>query len=167
MSTSRNASRPDTRNNGQKKKNVVVPLQDQAGEEPARLGDFARKHPVLTVAGGLVGGLAIGLLVRKGAVGKLVRGGIALAEAAGAAGITFSHQARDKAESAGAAGRDLGRKALHEAGNAGHLIRRRSEDGLARAGELLTPAQEAASSAIEAGERLMRKAVDLVARTRH
>lgn len=165
MSTSRNASRPDTK--GQKQKNVVIPLHDEAREEPSGLSDFARKHPVLTMAGGLVGGLAIGLLIRKGVVGKLVRGGIALAEVAGAAGVTLGHQARDKAESAGAAGRDLGRKALHEAGNASDLIRKRSEDGLARAGELLTPAQEAASSAIEAGERLMRKAVDLVARTRH
>ena len=166
MSTSRNASKPETRNSGQKKI-AVVSLHNEAGEEPAGFADFARKHPLLTVAGGLVGGLAIGLLIRKGAVGKLVRGGIALAEVAGAAGVTFGHQAREKAESAGTAGRDLGRKALLEAENAGNLIRKRSEDGLARAGELLTPAQEAASSAIEAGERLMRKAVDLVARTRH
>lgn len=145
----------------------VVPLRKALDDSAKNTSNFVRDHPVLTVVGGLAAGLAIGLLVRKGAMGKAVRGGIALAEMAGTASALLGKEAMEKAESAGTAGREFGRRVINRAEHAGAFVRERSEDGLNRAGEFLHPAQDTASQAVEAGQRLLRRAADLIVRTRH
>lgn len=159
--------KPGTADKATAAKSNVIPLRQRAEEEIKDVTSLARKHPVLTVAGGLAIGLVIGALTRRGAAGKLLRGGLAIAEVAGTAAAVLGREARDKAGSAGAAGRDLSSRALHRAETAGVFIRKRSEDAATRAGELLAPAEDAASSAAEAGQRLLRKAVEFAVRARH
>lgn len=147
-------------------KDNVIHLPQSARDRVRNLTDIAREHPVATVAGGLALGLFAGLLVRKNAFGKLARGASAMAEVATLAGITLGREALEKAEAAGSAGKDLSRQARDRAGAAGSELLRQGEKLAHRAGDLLSPAEDAASDAIEAGHRFLRKAADLVQKAR-
>lgn len=144
----------------------VVHLPQAARERVRSVTEIARAHPVAAVAGGLALGLVAGLLVRKGAFGKLARGAGAVAEMATLAGAALGREALEKAEAAGAAGKDLGRQAYEKAGAAGSELRRQGERIAHRTSDLLTPAEDAASNAIDAGQRFIRKAADLVQKAR-
>jgi hypothetical protein len=82
---------------------------------------FVKKHPVLTVAGGLAVGFAISALFPRKASRKLSSRAYRLAEAGAAAALSFGQDALDKAEDGGIVAR---KKASLFAGQAEKLTER-------------------------------------------
>lgn len=147
-------------------KDNVVHLPRSARDRVRSVTEIARDHPVAAVTAGLALGLVAGLLVRKGAFRKLAQGAGAVAEAATLASLALGREALEKAEAAGAASADIGRQARDRATAAGSELKRQGGKFAHRAGDLLSPAEDAASDAIEAGQRFLRKAADLVQKAR-
>lgn len=62
---------------------------------------FVKKHPAITVAGGIALGVAVSALIPRKGSRRLLGKAVELAEAAGAASLLFGRQAADKAHDAG------------------------------------------------------------------
>lgn len=123
-------------------KSNVVELPKRKGEDAGKaVTDFVRKHPGITVAGGVALGLIAGGLLSRGSGRKLARHALTLAEAAGTASLALGRQAKERAEDAG----------------------ERLAD---KAGKLAGPAEDAVDNAGEAAQRLLRKAIDLAGKLR-
>lgn len=82
-----------------------VPAEPKPSE---KVIGFVRKHPVLTVAGGLAAGLAISAMLPRKAGRRLAGRALTIAEAAGAAAMTFGRDTSGKVQ-------NLGHDARHKA----------------------------------------------------
>lgn len=104
-------------NTGTKKDaNNVVPLSaSPSGPTTSqKIMGFVKKHPVLTVAGGLVAGVAISAVLPRKTGRKLLGRAVHLAEAAGAATMMAGRETSGKARSLGyGAKRKAGKLASH------------------------------------------------------
>jgi len=114
-------------------------------EPPQSLGDLAREHPGLVLAGGLLAGLVVGALIPRRGGSRLLRNAASLAAVAGELAVVFGEQARERAGDTREKLADLSEKA-------GDASRR-----VARAG------RERSHDARDASLKLARKAVDAVA----
>lgn len=157
--------------------NNVVPL---AAKSPERRSSdtiigFVRKHPVLTVAGGVAAGLAISAFLPRKAGRKLLGRAVGLAEAAGAASMMIGRETTGKA-------RSLGHDAKDKAGVLASRAEKASEATAARLEKYGLAAIAAASAlgratarraekigdaAAEKGHHLAEKASELKQRVRH
>ncbi|AIT78442.1 hypothetical protein [Novosphingobium pentaromativorans] len=88
--------------------NNVVPLTPAKAEPTPRekVVGFVKKHPVITVASGLVLGAAASALLPRKAGRKLAGRAIKLAETAGAATAMFGRETSEKAQELGADARE-------------------------------------------------------------
>lgn len=92
--------------NGEPTNNVVaLPTRSEATRPSDKAIDFVKRHPVLTVAGGVAVGLAISALIPRSFSRKLAKRAYRLAEAGVSAATAFGHDAVDKAEDGGAIAR--------------------------------------------------------------
>lgn len=78
----------------------VVPLTTATTPPTAseRAIAFVKKHPVLTIAGGIAAGVAISALLPRKSGRKLARRATGLAEAAGAAAVMLGRETSEKAQ---------------------------------------------------------------------
>ncbi|SLJ87852.1 hypothetical protein [Novosphingobium mathurense] len=92
--------------------NNVVPLTPAKADPSPRekVEGFVKKHPVITVAGGLALGVAASALLPRKAGRKLVGRAAKLAEAAGAATVMFGRDTSEKAQELGADARETAGK---------------------------------------------------------
>ncbi|MFC0203377.1 hypothetical protein [Novosphingobium soli] len=81
----------------------IVALPAKTGEQrpSEKVIAFVKKHPVMTVAGGIAIGVAVSALLPRKASRRLLGKAVDLAEAAGAASAVFAHQAGDRAHDLG------------------------------------------------------------------
>ena len=130
------------------------------GEPPEGLRALAMDYPFALVAGSVVVGAVVGALLPRSPFRKLAGGAAALATVAGELGMVYGRQALDKAGEA--AGKledlrgDLGESAADYSRRATTLIGTASRV----AGEVI---QEAAKSALQAGEVMQDKVLDAAA----
>jgi hypothetical protein len=76
---------------------------------------FAKKHPVLTVAGGLAIGVAVSALLPRKAGRRIAGRAFDFAKATGAATLLAGHEVADKAERLGLGARKQASAATHKA----------------------------------------------------
>ena len=128
----------------------VVPLTPAAAEpKPSeKVIGFVRKHPVMTVAGGIAIGVAISALLPRKASRKLLGRAVDLAEAAGAATMVFGRETSEKAQ-------DLGREARNKAGE---LASRAGEAGDATTARLEKIGLAAVAAATALGKATAKRA---------
>jgi|3_EtaG_2_1085321.scaffolds.fasta_scaffold23686_4 uncharacterized membrane protein YebE (DUF533 family) len=88
--------------------NNVVPLTPAKTELTPRekVVGFVKKHPVITVAGGLALGVAASALLPRKTGRKLIGRATKLAEAAGAATVMFGRETSEKAQELGVEARE-------------------------------------------------------------
>lgn len=124
-----------------------APLQKVIdASEPARdaVGEFARKHPIATVAGGVAVGFLAGRLLPRAMGGKLVRGAITAATLAADFGLLYGAKAGAGAAVAGSTAARAGRAGLAAARSTSALASGKVRGtGLALAGEVLKIAARA------------------------
>lgn len=95
------SSTPPATGTAPKGTNVVTLPAKAAQERPStKVVAFVKRHPVITVAGGIAVGAAISALLPRRTSRKFLAKAADLAEAAGAAGVVFGKQAGDKAHDA-------------------------------------------------------------------
>jgi hypothetical protein len=128
----------------------VVPLTTATTPPTAseRAIAFVKKHPVLTIAGGIAAGVAISALLPRKGGRKLARKAAGLAEAAGAAAVMFGRETSEKAH-------HLGHEARHKAEA---LASRAEKAGGAAAGNLEKVGLAALAAASSLGQRTARSA---------
>lgn len=96
------SSTPPATSTAPKGTNVVTLPAKAAQERPsAKVVAFVKRHPVITVAGGIAVGVAISALIPRRTSRKFFARAAGLAEAAGATGVVFGKQASDKAHDVG------------------------------------------------------------------
>lgn len=108
--------------------NNVVPLNNAGSATPGaseKIVGFVKKHPVLTVAGGLAAGVAVSALLPRKAGRRLVGRAVSLAEAAGAASMMLGRGTSEKAH-------DLGLSAKRKASEMTSQVEDASEATAAR-----------------------------------
>lgn len=109
--TDKDPTTPKTPRSAKKDANNVVPLsaKHSGPKTSEKVMGFVKRHPVLTIAGGLVAGAAISALLPRKTGRKLLGRAVHLAEAAGAATMMAGRETSGKA-------RSLGHGAKHRAG---------------------------------------------------
>lgn len=155
----------------------VVPLTPAAAEPKAseKVIDFVRKHPVVTVAGGVAIGVALSALLPRRSGRKLLGRAINLAEAAGAATMVFGRETSEKAQDLGREARNKAGELATRAGDAGDATAARLEKiGLAAVAAATAlgkatakRAEKIGHAASDAGHQIADKASDLRQRVRH
>ncbi len=104
-------------------------------EPPETISGLARDYPILIVLGGLAVGVLAASLLPRGAARRLATRAAALAAVAGELGVTFGHQAYDKAGDAARDGREKLGEGLAIAAREGRHMSAKLTDSL---GETLT-----------------------------
>ncbi|TMM49834.1 hypothetical protein [Qipengyuania marisflavi] len=117
-------------------RNAERTFADTAREAADTATDFVKRHPVATIAGAVVAGLAIGAMTKPGR--RLTKRGGVLAAIAAEAAMAYGMKALDGAgdlaktagstlgdlsEDVGSQARSLGRDALSRADGAGDILR--------------------------------------------
>ena len=130
---------------------VTLPHRAEPTTPSEKAISFVKRHPVLTVAGGVAFGLAVSALMPRSFGRKIAGRAYRLAETGAAAALSLGHEALDKAEDGGALAR---KKAALIASQAEKL----SEKAVARAERLGVAALGTAGvwghAAAERAERL-------------
>ena len=150
-------------NTGTKKDaNNVVPLsaKHSGPKTSEKVIGFVKKHPVLTLAGGLVAGVAISAVLPRKTGRKLLGRAIHLAEAAGAATMMVGKETSEKA-------RSLGHGAKHKAGHLASDAEKAGEATAARLEKYGLAALAAASALDRATAGRAAKIGDAAADTGH
>lgn len=80
---------------------VALPAVKAQARPSDKVIAFVKKHPAITVAGGIALGVAVSALIPRRGSRRLLGKAVELAEAAGAASLLFGRQAADKAHDAG------------------------------------------------------------------
>lgn len=120
-------------------RNAARTVADQAREAAATATDFVKRHPLATVAGVAVAGLAIGAMTRPGrrAGKKASKRAGAFASYAAEIGLAYATGLLDKAGDAARTGQDklseLGGAAANRGGDAAETARRLSSELSAKA----------------------------------
>jgi len=147
--------------------NVVALAAKPAQERPSdKVVAFVKRHPVLTVAGGLAVGIAVSALLPRRAGGKLLSRKLLsraadLAEVAGAAGVVLGKQAGEKAHDVGIGARKQASVVADKAGKVGDLaVLNLEKYGLAA----LSGASALGRTAARRASRLGDKAADTATR---
>lgn len=149
MVTDNDPTNPAAPPNAVEGTNVVPLTPPAAAPGPAeKVIGFVRKHPVMTVAGGIALGVAISALLPRKSGRKLLGRAVDLAEAAGAATMVFGRETSEKAQ-------DLGREAKHKAGD---LASRAEEVGDATAARLEKIGLAAVAAATALGKATAKRA---------
>ena len=78
---------------------VALPHRAEAMTPSEKAIGFVKRHPVLTVAGGLAAGLVISALIPRSYSRRLAKRALGFAEAGATAALALGHEAVDKAES--------------------------------------------------------------------
>lgn len=101
----------------------IVPLASATGEPRAseKVISFVKRHPVITVAGAIVAGVAVSALVPRKASRRVLGKALGLAEAAGAATAVFGASAGETAKHAGRRARKQAPELGDRADKAGHV----------------------------------------------
>jgi hypothetical protein len=77
---------------------VALPTRPEPATPSEKALSFVKKHPVLTVAGGVAAGLVISALIPRSFSRKLAKRAVGLAEAGASAALAMGHDAVDAAE---------------------------------------------------------------------
>lgn len=77
---------------------VALPHRGEPATPSEKAISFVKRHPLLTVAGGLAAGLAISALIPRSYSRKLAKRALGFAEAGATAALAFGQDALDKAE---------------------------------------------------------------------
>lgn len=102
--------------------NVVTLPAKATDERPSdKVIAFVKRHPVLTVAGGIAIGVAVSALIPRKASRRFLGKAVDLAEAAGAASVVLGKQAGDKAHDVGTVARKQAFVFAHRAEKAGDV----------------------------------------------
>lgn len=102
MTKSDPSTTADTKSGGSKGTNVVALPAKAADQRPSdKVIAFVKRHPVVTVAGGIAIGVAVSALIPRRASRKLLAKAVDLAEVAGAASVVLGKQAGGKAHDVG------------------------------------------------------------------
>lgn len=132
---------PATKADGTSTNIVKLPHAVPPQTPSEKVIDFVKEHPLVTVAGGLVVGLAISALIPRSRQGrKLSNRALRLAEASAASALSFGRDALDRAEDGGAIARKragvFAQKAEKITGRAAARAEKASEKAIARAEKL-------------------------------
>jgi hypothetical protein len=167
---------PPTPSGADDASNVVsltpVPAESTPSE---KVISFVKRHPVLTVAGGLAAGVAISALLPRKAGRKLAGRAVNLAEATGAAAMMFGRETSGKVQSLGHEARHRAEDIAARAEKAGGLTAAQLEKyGLAAIAAASTLARGAmkraetvSHAAADKGHQIADKAGELKQRIRH
>jgi hypothetical protein len=102
--------------------NVVTLPAKYVEERPSdKVIAFVKRHPVITVAGGIALGVAVSALIPRRTSRKFLGKAVGLAEAASAAGVVLGKQASEKAHDAGVGARKQASVLAHRAEKAGDV----------------------------------------------
>ncbi len=123
---------------------------------PEQVSTLAGQYPLLTVAAGVLAGVALAALLPRAFGGKFARRAVTLATVAGELGLAASQRARHVAE-------DAGRESKTRLGELGETIGDNTDEMRRRAGRI---AGSVAGGARSTGLSLVREAVKLAARAR-
>jgi ElaB/YqjD/DUF883 family membrane-anchored ribosome-binding protein len=140
---------------------VALPAKTPEQRPSDKAIAWVKKHPVLTIAGGIAVGAAVGALLPRRAGQRMANRAFELAEMAAATSMMFGREAADKAE-------EIGEGAKRKAGSLAHTAERlgdRAAHRVERAGSAaLGTAGALAYSARNRAERLGDAAVDRASR---
>ncbi|MDE2411824.1 MAG: hypothetical protein KGM18_08640 [Sphingomonadales bacterium] len=142
------------RKRGEAKVSPIAQLPD--ADPPEKLSGLAREYIGLSIAGGLVAGVLIGVLFPRAAARKLAKQSGKIAAVAGELGMAYATQALSRAGEAAREGRD---KAI----DMGEVIAEKSGDARDRAAKLI---EDGSGKARVTGSLLARKAAEIVAKAR-
>jgi hypothetical protein len=102
--------------------NVVTLPAKTAKQRPSdKVVAFVKRHPVITVAGGIAVGVAVSALLPRRTSRKLLAKAVDLAEVAGATGAVFGKQAADTAHDVGISARKQGSVLVDKAEKVGDI----------------------------------------------
>ncbi|HUD27384.1 MAG TPA: hypothetical protein VMQ93_00835 [Novosphingobium sp.] len=118
--TKTDTNTPASTGTAPKSTNVVTLSAKAAQERPSdKVVAFVKRHPVITVAGGIAIGVAVSALIPRKASRKLIGKAVDLAEVAGAAGVVFGKQAGERAHAVSVGARKQASVFAHKAEHAG------------------------------------------------
>ena len=100
---------------------VALPAKVAEPRPSDKVIAFVKRHPVITVAGGIAIGVAVSALLPRRASRKLLGKAVDLAEVAGAAGVVLGKQAGEKAHDVGVGARKQASVFAGKAEKAGDL----------------------------------------------
>ena len=123
---------------------------------PEQVLTLAGQYPLLTVAAGVLAGVALAALLPRAFGGKVARRAVTLASVAGELGLAASQRARHAVE-------DAGREGKARLGELGETIGDNTEEMRRRSGRI---AGTVAGGARSTGLSLVREVVKLAARAR-
>lgn len=134
--------------------------RNSEGGPPEGLRALAMDYPFALLAGSVVVGAVVGALLPRSPFRKLAGGAAALAAVAGELGMAYGRQALDKAGEAAGKLEDL----REDLGESAADYSRRATTLIGTAGRIAGEAiQEAARSAVQAGEVVQEKVLDTAA----
>ena len=118
---------PATNNEATSTNVVALPQRAEPATPSEKAVSFVKRHPVLTIAGGLAIGLAVSSLFPRRIGRKAVRRSLRLAETGAAAALSLGNEALERAEDGGAVARKKARVLAAQAEKIGERAASRAE----------------------------------------
>jgi hypothetical protein len=106
---------------------VALPTRPEPATPSEKALSFVKKHPVLTVAGGVAAGLVISALIPRSFSRKLAKRAMGLAEAGASAALAMGHDAVDAAEDGSKIARQKAIVLAHQAERLGEKAASKAE----------------------------------------